>query len=44
MREVSIVVRRDFVKERLVRTLKEEIMNSIPDKIKKNKEAYIVPL
>lgn len=44
MREVSMVVSRDFVKERLVRTLKEEIMNCIPDKIKKNKEAYIVPL
>jgi LysR family transcriptional regulator, hydrogen peroxide-inducible genes activator len=44
MREVSLVVSRDFVKERLVKILKEEIMNSIPDKIKKNKEAYIVPL
>jgi len=44
MREVSMVVRRDFVKERLVQILKEEIMNSIPDKIKKNKEVYIVPL
>ncbi len=44
MREVSLVVSRDFVKERLVRILKEEIMNSIPEKIRKNKEAYIVPL
>jgi LysR family transcriptional regulator, hydrogen peroxide-inducible genes activator len=44
MREVSLVVKRDFVKERLVQILKEEIMKSIPDKIKKNKEAYIVPL
>jgi LysR family transcriptional regulator, hydrogen peroxide-inducible genes activator len=44
MREVSLVVRRDFVKERLVRILQEEIMSSIPEKIKKNKEAYIVPL
>lgn len=44
MREVSMVLRRDFVKERLVRLLKDEIMKSIPDKIKKNKEAYIVPL
>ncbi len=44
MREVSMVVSRDFVKERLVRILKEEIMNSIPEKIRKNKEAYIVPL
>jgi LysR family transcriptional regulator, hydrogen peroxide-inducible genes activator len=44
MREVSIVVRRDFVKERLVRILKEEILNCIPEKVKKNKETYIVPL
>ena len=44
MREVSMVVRRDFVKERLVKILKEEILSSIPDKIRKNKESYIVPL
>jgi LysR family hydrogen peroxide-inducible transcriptional activator len=44
MREVSLVVSRDFVKESLVRILKEEIMRSIPEKIRKNKEAYIVPL
>jgi len=44
MREVSMVVRRDFVKERLVKILKEEILICTPDKIKKNKEAYIVPL
>lgn len=44
MREVSLIVSRDFVKERLVRILKEEIMNSVPEKIRKNKETYIVPL
>jgi LysR family hydrogen peroxide-inducible transcriptional activator len=44
MREVSMVVRRDFVKERLVNILKEEILICTPDKIKKNKETYIVPL
>jgi LysR family hydrogen peroxide-inducible transcriptional activator len=44
MREVSLVVSRDFVKESLVRVLQEEILNSIPEKIRKNKEAYIVPL
>ena len=44
MREVSMVVRRDFVKERLVKILKDEILICTPDKIKKNKEAYIVPL
>jgi LysR family transcriptional regulator, hydrogen peroxide-inducible genes activator len=44
MREVSIVVTRDFVKERLVGILKEEILNCIPEKVKKNKVTYIVPL
>jgi LysR family hydrogen peroxide-inducible transcriptional activator len=44
MREVSMVVRRDFVKERLVKILKDEILQCTPDKVKKNKEAYIVPL
>jgi len=44
MREVSMVVKRDFVKERLVKILKDEILICTPDKIKKNKETYIVPL
>jgi LysR family hydrogen peroxide-inducible transcriptional activator len=44
MREVSLAVTRDFVKERLVRILKEEILTSIPDKIKKNKDTHVVPL
>jgi LysR family transcriptional regulator, hydrogen peroxide-inducible genes activator len=44
MREVSMVLRRDFVKERLVKILKDEILSSIPDKVRKNKEAYVVPL
>jgi len=39
-----MVLRRDFVKERLVNILKGEILASIPDKVKRNKEAYIVPL
>jgi LysR family transcriptional regulator, hydrogen peroxide-inducible genes activator len=43
-REVSMVLRRDFVKERLVKILKDEILASIPDKVRKNKEAYVVPL
>jgi LysR family transcriptional regulator, hydrogen peroxide-inducible genes activator len=43
-REVSMVVTRDFVKERLVKILKQEILKCIPEKIRKNKEAYIVPL
>ncbi|MDP4129187.1 MAG: LysR substrate-binding domain-containing protein [Bacteroidota bacterium] len=44
MREVSMAVTRDFVKERLVRILKEEILACIPDKIKRNKDTHIVPL
>jgi LysR family hydrogen peroxide-inducible transcriptional activator len=44
VREVSLVVQRDFVKERLVRALKEEILNSIPEKIRKNKDTHVVPL
>ncbi|HVY73277.1 MAG TPA: hydrogen peroxide-inducible genes activator [Puia sp.] len=44
MREVSLVVQRDFVKERLVRALKEEILDAIPEKIRKNKDTHVVPL
>jgi len=44
MREVSLAVTRDFVKERLVRILKEEILTCIPDKIKRNKDTHVVPL
>ena len=44
MREVSIVVHRDFVKKRLIEALKEEITAAIPEKIKLNKNQYIVPI
>jgi LysR family hydrogen peroxide-inducible transcriptional activator len=44
VREVSLVLQRDFVKERLVHILKEEILASIPDKIKRNKDTHVVPL
>ncbi len=44
MREVSIVVHRDFVKKRLIDILKEEILAGIPDKVKLNKSKYIVPV
>lgn len=43
MREVSLVVHRDFVKKKLVEIFKQEIIASIPDKIKKNK-GEIVPV
>ncbi|MDE3253103.1 MAG: LysR family transcriptional regulator [Bacteroidota bacterium] len=44
MREVSIVVHRDFVKKRLIDILKEEIMAGIPEKVKLNKSKYILPV
>jgi len=42
MREVSLVVHRDFVKKRLIDTLKNEIISAVPDKIKKNKKSFVV--
>jgi LysR family hydrogen peroxide-inducible transcriptional activator len=44
MREVSVVVHRDFVKKRLIEVLKEEISAAVPDKIRKNKSANVVPI
>jgi LysR family hydrogen peroxide-inducible transcriptional activator len=44
MREVSIVVHRDFVKKRLVEIVKEEIQDSIPPKTRQNKNKYVVPV
>lgn len=37
MREVSLVIHRDFVKKKLVEIFREEIIASIPEKIKRNK-------
>ncbi|MBC7904806.1 MAG: LysR family transcriptional regulator [Gemmatimonadaceae bacterium] len=42
MREVSLVVHRDFVKKRLIDILREEIIASIPEKIKKNKNSNVI--
>jgi LysR family hydrogen peroxide-inducible transcriptional activator len=44
MREVSLVVHRDFVKKRLVEILKKEIIAAVPEKIKKNKSGNIIPV
>ena len=44
MREVSVVVHRDFVKKRLIEVLKEEIVVAIPEKIKANRNQYVVPI
>ena len=43
MREVSLVVHRDFVKKRLVEILKNEIIAAVPDKIRKNKAVHVLP-
>ncbi|MET0243220.1 MAG: hydrogen peroxide-inducible genes activator [Flavitalea sp.] len=42
MREVSLVVHRDFVKKRLVEILKQQIVSAIPEKIRKNKNTVVV--
>ncbi len=44
MREVSLIVHRDFVKKRLIELLKTEIMLSIPAKVRKNKSLLVVPV
>jgi LysR family hydrogen peroxide-inducible transcriptional activator len=44
MREVSLVVHRDFVKQRLVQALKEEIIRSVPEKIRQNKNLHVIPI
>lgn len=43
MREVSLVVHRDFVKKKLVEIFRQEVVASIPDKIKKNR-GEVVPI
>src|SRR5205085_3393391 len=44
VREVSIATYRNQIKPRLIHALKEEILNSIPPKIKKNKNKMVVPI
>jgi LysR family hydrogen peroxide-inducible transcriptional activator len=44
MREVSLVVHRDFVKKRLIEILKKEIIAAVPEKIKKNKNSHVLPI
>ena len=44
MREVSIVLHRDFVKKRLVELLKQSILDSLPEKIKMNKPRNVVAI
>ncbi len=44
MREVSLVTHRDFVKQRLVQALQQEILRSVPDKVRQNKNQNVVPI
>jgi LysR family hydrogen peroxide-inducible transcriptional activator len=43
-REVSIVTHRDFIKKKLIELLKEAIINSLPEKIKKHKAKNIISI
>lgn len=44
MREVSLVVHRDTVKKRLVERFRQEILASIPEKVKNNKKGKVIPV
>ena len=44
MREVSLVVHRDFVKHRLAQALHNEILKAIPEKVRQNKNHNIIPI
>ncbi len=44
VREVSIATHRNYVKQRLIQVLKEEILLSIPDKMEKNKRRKVIPV
>ncbi len=44
VREVSLVVQRDFVKKRLIDALRESILLAVPEKIRKNKSSNIIAI
>jgi len=44
VREVSIVLHRNLVKKRLIEALKAEIVKALPEKIKKNKKSFVLPV
>ncbi len=44
MREVSLVVHRDFVKQRLMQVLRQEIIAAVPGKVRQNKNLHVVPV
>jgi LysR family hydrogen peroxide-inducible transcriptional activator len=43
MREVSLVAHRYFVKKKLVEIFRQEVINSIPERIRKNR-GEVVPV
>lgn len=44
VREVSLVVHGNFIKKRLIDTLKKEILATIPEKLKANQKKNVLPL
>lgn len=44
MREVSLVVHRNLVKKKLIDVLREEILLTVPEKIRKNKTNNVIPV
>jgi len=44
VREVSLVVHRDFIKKKLIEVLKKEILAAIPEKVRKNKKTMVVSI
>lgn len=44
MRQVSLVVHRDFIKKKLLDILKKEIIAAVPEKVKKNQHQHVVPV
>ena len=44
MREVSLITSKIFVKEKLLEALKECVLTSLPEKIRKNKPRNVIPV
>lgn len=44
VREVSLVVRRAFLKRRLLDAFKKEILSHLPQKVKKNRNSFVLPI
>ncbi|MBO9594884.1 MAG: LysR family transcriptional regulator [Niabella sp.] len=44
VREVSLAVHRDFLKEKLVKALREEILLAVPEQLKKKPSPNVIPI